>query len=193
MTPRRVAFFAYPGLTTLDLVGGYDALRRVPSMGVDTGVSCHVIGLAPEVGDGWGLTIRCEAVMPALSPDRFDLLFVPGGRAAAELCEDPAVVDYLASWGRERPIASVCNGALLLGRAGHLKGLRATTHASSFDALAPLCREVVRGQRVVDEGRVVTAAGVSASIDLGLHLVAKYWGEAARERIARQMEVPPAT
>jgi cyclohexyl-isocyanide hydratase len=82
----------------------------------------------------------------------------------------------------------VCTGALLLGRAGYLRDLRATTHHRAFDLLRPLCREVVTDRRIVDEGRVVTAGGVASSLDLGLYLVEKYWGSPAREKIAAQME-----
>ena len=84
---------------------------------------------------------------------------------------------------------SVCTGALLLGAAGFLQGRRATTHPSAYQELEPYCGEVVR-ERVVDEGDVVTAGGVSASIDLGLHLVQRLAGADARRRIAAQMDYP---
>lgn len=182
MTVRHVAFFAFERLTLLDLVGGYDALRRAP------GVECHVVGTAPEVGDDGGMRIRVDGVWEPL--DRFDLLYVPGGLGADDLAADRRTIDYLRSWGRDRPIASVCSGALLLGAAGHLEGLRATTHHRRLEQLAPFCAEVVPDRRVVDEGRVVTAGGVSSSLDLGLHLVDKFWGAAERARVAEQMELP---
>jgi transcriptional regulator GlxA family with amidase domain len=102
--------------------------------------------------------------------------------------DNKRAIDYLKTWGDERPLASVCSGALLLGRAGYLKDKRAATHHLTVDLLRPLCREVVTNRRVVDEGRVVTAGGVSSSLDLGLYLVEKYWGADARVRIANQME-----
>lgn len=86
------------------------------------------------------------------------------------------VVEYLKAWGTSRPLASICTGALLLGRAGYLAGQRATTHHDAYDALRPLCREVVTDRRIVDEGQVVTAGGGASSLDLGLYLVEKYWG-----------------
>src|SRR5207249_2993217 len=100
----------------------------------------------------------------------------------------PRLIDYLKTWGDERPLASVCTGALLLGRAGYLRGLRATTHHRAYDLLRPFCREVITDARVVDEGRVVTAGGVASSLDLGLYLVEKFWGAEARQKIAAQME-----
>jgi cyclohexyl-isocyanide hydratase len=82
----------------------------------------------------------------------------------------------------------VCTGSLLLGAAGYLKNVRATTHHSAFDTLKPLCREVVTDRRIVEDGRVVSAGGVASSLDLGLYLVEKYWGAAARATIAAQQE-----
>ena len=85
--------------------------------------------------------------------------------------------------------ASVCTGALLLGAAGFLAGKSATTHPSALRELEPYCGEV-RTDRVVDAGGVVTAGGVTAGIDLGLHLVRRLAGTEACRRIARQMDYP---
>ena len=114
----------------------------------------------------------------------FDFLYVSGGLGTVALMDDKRAIDYLQTWGDERPLASVCSGALLLGRAGYLRDKRATTHYLAMDLLRPLCREVVTNRRVVDEGRVVAAGGVSSSLDLGLYLVEKYWGADARVKIA---------
>ncbi|MGA8051617.1 MAG: DJ-1/PfpI family protein, partial [Burkholderiales bacterium] len=84
---------------------------------------------------------------------------------------------------------SACTGALLLGAAGFLRGRRATTHPSAYEELVPYCATVVR-ERVVDEGDVITARGVSSAIDAGLHVVQRLAGTEARERIAAQMDYP---
>lgn len=186
MAPKRIVFFVFPRLTMLDLIGAYDALRRVALMGVDPDVTHRIIGTEARITDETGFRFEPDAVYEDLSS--FDLLVVPGGQGTRQLVEDTRCIDYLRSWGSVRPIASVCTGASLLGHAGHLEGLRATTHHLMADALRPLCAEVVPERRIVDEGRVVTAAGVSSSIDLGLYLVEKFWGTVARERIAAQME-----
>jgi cyclohexyl-isocyanide hydratase len=182
---RRIAFFAFPRLTLLDLVGVYDALRRVATLGIAE-VAHRIIGTATELVDETGFRMMPDGVYEDLAP--FDLLVVPGGFGTRTLVDDRRCIDYLRTWGDRRPIASVCTGALLIGTAGYLQGLRATTHHNALDLLRPLCREVVTDQRIVDEGRVVTAAGVTSTLDLGLHLVEKYWGRAAREKIAAQME-----
>jgi len=186
---RRIAFLVFPRLTLLDLVGVYDALRRVATMGIAPDVTHRLIGTAPEVEDESGARLLADGVYDDLSG--FDLLVVPGGFGTRALLDDARCIAYIRGWGETRPIASVCTGALLLGKAGHLDGRRATTHHGALHLLRPFCREVVTDARVVDEGRVVTAAGVSAALDLGLHLVEKFWGPDARRRISAQMEYPP--
>jgi transcriptional regulator GlxA family with amidase domain len=186
MTPRRIALLAFPRLTFLDLIGVYDALRRVTPMGIAPGVSVTLIGTELHVVDDTGLIVQAHKVYDNLAG--YDLLFLPGGVGTRTLMHDARFLQYLATWGETRPVASVCTGSLLLGAAGYLKGLRATTHHNALDVLKPLCREVVADRRIVDEGRVVTAGGVASSLDLGLYLVEKYWGAGARTTIAAQME-----
>jgi len=183
---KRIAFFVFPRMTSLDFVGGYDALRRVATMSIDPEVTHRIIATEAVVADDSGLVIQADGVYEDLSS--FDLLYVPGGFGTRRLVDDPRCIDYLRTWGSERPLASVCTGSLLLGKAGYLAGRRATTHHNAFELLGPFCRKVVTDQRIVDEGQVVTAAGVASALDLGLYLVEKFWSADARERIARQME-----
>ena len=176
---QEIAYLLFPGITLLDFVGPYDALRRMK------GTRHRFIGTVEQFRDDAGFPVHADAVYEPL--DRFELLVVPGGFGTRPLMRDERLLAYLRSWGETRPLASICTGSLLLGAAGHLRGLRATTHHESLELLAPFCREVVR-ERVVDEGRVVTAAGVTSGIDLGIHLVEKYWGAAERARVAAAME-----
>lgn len=187
MRIKRIAFLVFPRMTLMDFAGGYDALRRVSRMGIDRAVTHRIIGTERELTDDSGFVIRPDSVYEDLEP--YDLLYVPGGHGTRPLIEDEQCLDYLRSWGVRKPIASVCTGALLLGASGHLARLRATTHHEALDDLVPYCREVVR-ERVVDEGRVVTAAGVTSALDLGIHLVRKFWGDDAAAKIAAQMEYP---
>jgi transcriptional regulator GlxA family with amidase domain len=118
-----------------------------------------------------------------------DLLIVPGG-GVEPLLADATFLDWPRAAAATPLTASVCSGALLLGAAGFPRGRRATTHPASFEALAPFCAAVDREARVVDAGAVVTARGVTAGIDLGLHLVARLAGDEVRARIQRQMGSP---
>lgn len=83
----------------------------------------------------------------------------------------------------------MCTGALLLGAAGFLRGKKATTHPAEYEALRPYCAEVVR-QRIVDQDSVITAGGVTAAVDVGLHVVERLAGGDVREKIALQMDYP---
>ena len=186
MAPKRIAFLVFPRLTFLDFVGAYDALRRVATMSIDPGVTHRIIGTEPEIADETGLVMKPDSVYEDLAA--FDLLYIPGGLGTRLLMDDRRLIDYLKTWGARRPLASVCTGALLLGRAGYLRERRATTHHRAYDLLRPLCREVVTDRRIVDEGQIVTAGGVASSLDLGLYLVEKFWSADARVKIAAQME-----
>lgn len=84
---------------------------------------------------------------------------------------------------------SVCTGALLLGAAGFLQGMRATTHPNAYKELEQYCADVV-DERIVDSGNIITARGVTSSIDLGLYVVERLAGIDARNRIAAQMDYP---
>src|SRR5689334_22591473 len=114
MAVKRVAFLVFPRLTVLDFIGAYDALRRIASMGIEA-----------EVVDDSGLVLKADSVYEDLR--EFDLLYVPGGVGTRALLDDARLIAYLRSWPRPKPLASVCTGALLLGRAGHLADRRATT------------------------------------------------------------------
>jgi cyclohexyl-isocyanide hydratase len=103
--------------------------------------------------------------------------------------QDRTFIDWLRTAAPVKLKVSVCTGSLLLGAAGFLKGRRATTHPSAYQELEPYCKTVVK-ERVVDEGDIITARGVSSSIDAGLHVVERLAGPEARERIAQQMDYP---
>src|SRR6476646_5713008 len=105
---RRIAFFGFPGITFLDLIGAYDALRRVATLGIDSKVVCRVIGTEKEIADERGLRLIADAVYESLAG--YDLLVVPGGVGTRALEEDKRCLDWIRSWGVERPIASVCTG-----------------------------------------------------------------------------------
>lgn len=119
-----------------------------------------------------------------------DVLVIPGGIVIAELRREE-VIHWIARTARSSTItASVCTGAFLLGGAGLLQGKNATTHWEDIADLRALFPEVnvQTGIRWVDTGQVITSAGISAGIDMSLHLVARLEGEDLALRTARQME-----
>ncbi|MFB3132131.1 MAG: DJ-1/PfpI family protein [Rhodothermales bacterium] len=183
----KTAFILFDRLTALDFVGVYDPLTRLRSMQVMPAFAWTLCAFTEEIADDKGLRFSPDAVAEPL--DGYDLIVVPGGFGTRPLQHDDAFLDWLRTAEAVPLKVSVCTGALLLGAAGFLKGKRATTHPNGFDALAPYCAHVV-DQRIVDEGDVVTARGVTSAIDLGLYLVERLAGEAARARIAKQMDYP---
>lgn len=183
----RAALVVFEGMTALDFFGFYDPVTRLRSMGILPAFEWRLCATAPQVADDRGARFAAGAVGGSLAG--YDLLFVPGGFGTRALQHDAAFVGWIATAAPAALKVSVCTGALLLGAAGFLRGRRATTHPNAYGELAPYCGEVVDG-RVVDEGDVVTGRGVSAAIDLGLHVVGRLAGAAARERVARQMDYP---
>lgn len=184
----RIAFVLFDQVTALDFIGLYDPLTRLKTMNLIPDVSWELCAPTPQVFDDRGLKIVATQVGGTLKG--FDLLVTPGGFGTRPLQNDPAYIDWLRT-GEETPFkASVCTGALLYGAAGWLQGLRATTHPSAYELLRPYCREVVTDARVVDEGPVVTARGVTAALDLGLHLCERLVGVEPVRRMRAQMDYP---
>ena len=185
----KTAFIIFNQMTALDLIGVYDPLTRLKSMNFLPEFNWQICAFTEEVYDDKGLRFTPDTVAVSLS--EYDMIVVPGGFGTRSLQHDKAFMDWLRSADPVRLKTSVCTGALLLGSAGFLRGIRATTHPNAFDELKPYCAAVV-DQRVVDEGEVVTARGVTSSIDLGLHLVERLAGSEAHVGITKQMDYPYA-
>ena len=183
----KAAFVVFDRMTSLDFIGFYDPVTRLKSMNIIDDFEWRICSNTRRVVDDRGLRFEADAVGEPL--DSYDMLFVPGGFGAWDLQHDWSFIDWLKT-ARTAPLKiSVCTGALLLGAAGFLRGRRATTHPSAYGELEPYCGLVVP-ERVVDEGEIITARGVSSSIDVGLHLVERLAGPEARDRISAQMDYP---
>jgi transcriptional regulator GlxA family with amidase domain len=179
----QIAILVYPQMTALDAVGPYEVLSRIPGATVSW-VAQH---LEPVTTDA-GLTLVPTATFESLS--RPAVVVVPGGREAFAIRE-PA----LLAWLREvhpqtRFTTSVCTGALVLGAAGLLRGVRATTHWYKLTQLKRYGARPTR-RRVVRDGRIVTAAGVSAGIDMGLTLAQQLAGATVAKVIQLGIEYDP--
>jgi cyclohexyl-isocyanide hydratase len=192
VTRTRFAVVGFARMTLLDLVGVLDPLSRIASMDVDRDASVEVVSATEEAWRGAGARFVAGRVRPAL--DDFDVLVVAGGPETRALERDAGVIAWLKTFPENRITASVCTGALLLGAAGRLQGKRATTHHASLDQLPRfgVVPSSVPGERVVHDGQLFTSGGVTASLDLGLALVAHVYGDDARARIAARMEYPRA-
>ena len=180
-----VGFLVFPNVQQLDLTGPYEVFASAP----DVLVHLAWKDLAP-VRSATGLmltpTVRLEDCLP------LDVICVPGGGGVNALLTDAAVLDFVRRQATAaRYVTSVCTGSLVLGMAGLLRGKRATSHWNAVDLLARLGAVPTEG-RVVRDGNVVTAGGVTSGIDFGLALLAELKGEDVARRVQLSLEYAPA-
>ncbi|MGH9276688.1 MAG: DJ-1/PfpI family protein [Acidimicrobiales bacterium] len=162
----EVAILVFDGITALDAVGPYEVLGWLPSSDV------RLVGVTPGPKRTAQGTLALTADYALDDVPMPDIVVVPGGPGEQALRTDALVVDWLrTAHATTRWTTSVCTGACTLAAAGLLDGVEATTHWASMEALASLGAVPV-SERWVQRGRIVTAAGVSAGIDMALHLVA---------------------
>ena len=182
----QVAFGIYPGLTMLDFIGPYQVFTNVP--GVEVLVCAAERGRLTD--DNGLLHLDVEHTFDDVRAP--DLTMVPGGFVSRRLArENDSIVQWLADTHATTTFTtSVCTGALLLGAAGLLDGLDATTHWCAYDELASYGARPTE-QRVVRQGKIWTAAGVSAGIDLALTLVAETHGPEMAQAVQLGIEYDP--
>lgn len=183
---RRVGIVVWEGVELLDFAGPGQVFAVA-------GFDVSILAARPGTVTSQGfLRVEPSATLGEGPPP--EVLVVPGGGTESALADELLVGAIRRVAARAEFVLSVCTGALLLGAAGILDDLEATTWHGAMDrlrALTPRTR-VVDGVRWVDNGRVITAAGVSAGIDASLHLVGRLRGESARNEVARYMEYEPA-
>ncbi|MGW6569589.1 DJ-1/PfpI family protein [Streptomyces sp. NPDC054975] len=181
----QIAVLLYDRFTTLDAVGPYELLARIP--GAETVFVAKKPG--PVRNDQGSLALVADkALSDVPNPD---IVLVPGGPDSREVMNDPEILAWLrtadatSTW-----TTSVCTGSLILGAAGLLSGRRAATHWLAYEELRALGVEPT-GERVVFEGKYVTAAGVSSGIDMALHLIGRIAGDEAAQTIQLLTEYDP--
>ena len=181
----RIAIGLYDDFTSLDAMGPFQVLSGLPGAEVT-----FVAAKAGPVTDDTGfLTVTARASFDEL-PDP-DILLVPGGVTTGTLVPDHPIVPWIArAHATTQWTTSVCTGALLLAGAGVLAGVDATTHWAALDDLARLGANPVR-ERVVRRGKIVTAAGVSAGIDMALVLAAEIAGPDYARTLQLMLEYDP--
>ncbi|MDR3358220.1 MAG: DJ-1/PfpI family protein [Desulfovibrio sp.] len=184
MDKISIGFLAFPGLLQLDLTAAYGVFSAGPQTTVHLVWKC----LEPIVSSD-GLVITPTTTLKACP--QLDILCVPGGLGILSVLEDLEILNFLRKQAENANyVSSVCTGALILGAAGLLQGYKATTHWSSADLLAPF-GAAYTPNRVVVDGNRITAAGVTAGIDMALTLAAQLWGEKIAKTIALNMEYCP--
>jgi transcriptional regulator GlxA family with amidase domain len=180
----QIAILAFDGMTALDAIGPAQVLAFLPG----ASIAWTAVDPGPRRTDAGTSLVAAHALADISRPD---VVLVPGGLDMRPVMADPRVLDWLrvvdatTTW-----TTSVCTGALVLGAAGLLRGRRATTHWAMLDRLARFGATPV-SERVVVDGKVITAAGVSAGIDMALRLAARLAGEPIARSIQLGIEYDP--
>jgi transcriptional regulator GlxA family with amidase domain len=188
--PMRISLLVFDDAEVLDVAGPYEVFSIAGRR--DDLVPFQVSLVAERAGP---VALRNGFVVQPhftfADAPKAEILIVPGGAGTRRELRNPAVIEWVRRTGADAELVlSICTGALLLGATGMLDGLDATTHHGSIARLrevAPLAR-VREGERFVDNGRVVVAAGVAAGIDMSLHVVERLLGPELAEEAAIYME-----
>lgn len=181
----KIAILLFERITALDAIGPYEVLSRLP--GADLVFVGEKTGVVRTDNKRLGLAVD-QAVEDVSSAD---ILVVPGGFGEEDVRKRPHMIEWVrAIDAGTRWTTSVCTGSLILGAAGLLRGLRATTHWASLERLRQFGAEPTL-ERVVEQGKIITAAGVSSGIDMALRLAAKIAGEDVAKAIQLSIEYDP--
>ena len=194
IAPATVGILIFDGVEVLDFCGPFEvfSVARSPSSDGEEQPLFRVLTIAERMD-----LVRCTGgllVQPhhaIVDHPPLDIMVVPGGRGTRRERTNAVLLDWIAEQDRRTSLTtSVCTGAFLLAATGLLDGRRATTHWAGLDWLREHhpAIDVRADERVVDEGRVVTSAGISAGIDMALHIVARLHGDAIAAETARLME-----
>jgi transcriptional regulator GlxA family with amidase domain len=181
----RIAILIFDKLTVLDAIGPYEVLRSVP------GWEVRFVGQrkGPVRADSGALGLSADYSLDEVT--EADVVLVPGGEGNRPLLADEAVLSWLRQIdSATKWTTSVCTGSLVLGAAGLLEGKRATGHWLYLEPLREYGAEPV-GERFVEDGKTITAAGVSAGIDMALHLVGREAGPEVAQAIQLAIEYDP--
>lgn len=197
MDRKRVGILIFPAVEVLDFCGPFEVFsatrlneerrREEPSP-----FEVLLVAESPDpVEASGGMRVLPHCTLEKCPP--LHVLVAPGGWGVRKEIHNPRLIQWIADRGQQvATLASVCTGAMLLAQAGLLEGRRATTHWKALDWMRETFPNLTVEEHlhVVEEGRVLTSAGISAGIDLALRVVARHCGETVARATARHMEYP---
>jgi len=180
----KIVILLFDNHTALDIVGPYEVLNKLPNSKV------YLTGLEKrEYRDMYGLKISADYSIAEIS--QADILLIPGGFGIDELLKNAEIIDWIQKIDRSTQwTVSVCSGSLLLAQAGLLDGKNCTTHWKRKDQLKNY-NVTIKDERYVQDGKMITSAGVSAGIDMALYLVSIIAGEQNARMIQLAIEYDP--
>jgi transcriptional regulator GlxA family with amidase domain len=180
----KIVILLFDNYTALDIVGPYEVLNKIPNSKI------YLVGVEKrEYKDAYGLKISVDYSIDEIS--QADILLIPGGFGIDSLLENKRLIDWIQRVDNSTKwTVSVCSGALLLAQAGLLNGKNGTTHWRRKEQLKNY-QVVVKNERYVHDGKIITSAGVSAGIDMALYLVSLIAGEPIAKMIQLAIEYDP--
>lgn len=188
---KEVGIYIFPNVEELDFVGVFEVLAKTRSMKaegllpIEKPLQVDVIASEDTIRCANGLIVKPHKIVNSFQD--YDLLVVPGGKGVAQLVDNANFLKRVKDFADEHMICSVCTGALVLGKAGLLKGKKATTHHSWKEKLSRFC-EVV-DSRVHVNGNVISAGGVACSLDLGFKILELIYGKKTADMVADRLEI----
>ncbi|MGK7913649.1 MAG: DJ-1/PfpI family protein [Synechococcus sp.] len=189
----NVDIVIFDGFDELDALGPYEVLQNAKDFGADIDIRLVTLGTSPEVTASHGTCVKSQGVLDMAKP--LDLLVVPGGGwgnkaeqgawAEVQKGEIPEAIAVLHEQGTL--VASVCTGAMLVAHAGLVKGRPAITHGVAIADLQAIGADV-KDARVVDDGDIISAGGVTSGIDMALWLVERFFGKEMLAEVESELE-----
>ena len=181
-----VGVLLFPKVEELDFVGPFEVLSYINKL-IPASTKVMLIAESPDPVEAYnGMKIIPDITMA--SCPQLDILVVPGGKGRYAAMKNSAIKEFIQQQAQKaKYITSVCTGAFLLAEAGLLKGKKATTYHTAFAELAAYSVEVLP-QKVVRENNIITAAGVSSGIELGLYILKEEFGAAVAQEVADKIE-----
>ena len=181
----KIAFIIYDEMTTLDFIGVYDPITRLKTMGFISDLKYDVCSNKNKIVSAEGLEITADKILNNLS--EYDFIVVPGGNGVKNIAQDREFIEWIKTARNKSTVTSVCGGSIILGLAGLIKDKKATTHPLLMETLKKFTSRAT-DKRIVEDGNIITARGVTSSVDLGLFLCAKIAGKETMKKIQKQMD-----
>jgi cyclohexyl-isocyanide hydratase len=189
---KKNGILIFPDVEELDFVGVFEILAKIQSLKdkeiltIETSLQVEILAYYDIITCANGLMVK-----PHVKVDSFkgyDMLIIPGGKGVNKLIEDKKFLELVKNFAKELVVCSVCTGSFILGVAGLLKGKVATTHYKEREALKEYCN--VTDSRVHIGGNIVSAGGVSCSLDLGLKILEIVYDKIISNPVADHLEIP---
>jgi len=190
MNKRNTAILIFDDVEVLDFAGPFEVFSVTNELSNYSLLNVYTVAREKTpVTARNGLSVNPDySINEAPQPD---ILIVPGGSGTRPILQQPDILTWIKQSSQNADkVLSVCTGALLLAKVGLLDGLKSTTHHTAFELLGEIApdTEIVRDVRFVDNGKVITAAGISAGIDMSLYVIEILYGTETAQRTAGYME-----